>query len=264
MTPPQALLIGEAFSPWTQKARWALEVCAVDFAYREYTPTLSEPWLRWRMRQWSGPVSVPVLLAGSQVVRGSWDIARFAAASAGDDRLGDFNAIAPWNELSEAALAEARSRVVRCVLADPQALDEASASVLPQPLRQPLRFVARDAARRLERKYRHLLVPGSLRIALERTRAGLQASACDYLLGSFSYADITMAVVLEGIAPAATIEPPLGPATRHCWSDAAMATEFEDLLRWRERLVAGHSHPGSGRHPVPEALHPVQKGGRAR
>ncbi len=264
MTPTSPLLIGEAFSPWTQKARWALQVCGVDFAYREYTPTLSEPWLRWRMRQWSGPVSVPVLLAGSQVIRGSWDIARFAATSAGDHRLGDFAAIAPWNELSEAALAEARTRVVRGVLADPQALDEASASVLPRPLRQPLRFVARDAARRLDRKYRHLLVPGSLRIALEHSRAGLQASGSDYLLGSFSYADITMAVVLEGIAPAAVIQPPLGPATRRCWSDPALAMEFEDLLRWRERLVASHPLPGSGGHPVPEALHSVQKGRRAR
>ncbi|MFC3816149.1 hypothetical protein [Lysobacter sp. GCM10012299] len=241
MPSSRALLVGEAFSPWTQKAGWALEACAVGFAYREYTPTLSEPWLRWRMRQWSGPVSVPVLLAGPDVIRGSWDIARFAAASAGDDRLGDFDAIAPWNELSEAALAEARTRVVRCVLADPQALDEASASVLPRPLRQPLRFVARDAARRLDCKYRHLLVPGSLRIALQRTRDGLQASGCDFLLGRFSYADITMAVVLEGIAPAARIDPPLGPATRRCWSDAALAAEFEDLLRWRQRLVAGTS-----------------------
>ncbi|HEY5851005.1 MAG TPA: glutathione S-transferase family protein [Lysobacter sp.] len=234
----KALLVGESFSPWTQKARWALEACGVDFGYREYTPTLSEPWLRWRMRQWSGSVSVPVLLADAQLVRGSWDIARFAAHHTGDDRLGDFAATAPWNELSEAALAEARTRVVRCVLSDSQALDEASAAVLPRPLRKPLRFVARDAARRLDRKYRHLLVPGSLRIALERTRAGLQASGGDYLLGSFSYADIAMAVVLEGIAPVAKVEPPLGPATRRCWSDPLLAAEFEDLLRWRERLMA--------------------------
>ncbi|NTX50057.1 glutathione S-transferase family protein [Myxococcus sp. CA039A] len=235
------ILFGEAFSPWTQKARWALEHCGVAFVYREYTPTLSEPALRWRMRQWSGKVSVPVLLAGAQVVRGSWDIARYAAQWAGDGRLGDFEVIAPWNELSEAALAEARTRVVRSVLADPEALDEAAASVLPRPLRRPLRFVARDAARRLDRKYRHLVVPGSLRQALERTRAGLRASGGEYLLGRFSYADVTMAVVLEGIAPAARIEPPLGPATRRCWSDEALAGEFDDLLKWRARLVATHA-----------------------
>ncbi|MFP2960197.1 glutathione S-transferase family protein [Myxococcus sp. 1LA] len=234
-------LVGEAFSPWTQKARWALEYCGVAFVYQEYIPTLSEPALRWRMRQWSGAVSVPVLLAGPQVVRGSWDIARYAAQQAGDGRLGGFEAIAPWNELGEAALAEARTRVVRRVLADPSALDEASAAVLPRLLCRPLRFVARDAARRLDRKYRHLVVPGSLRRALEQTRAGLHASGGEHLLGRFSYADVTMAVVLEAVAPAARIEPPLGPATRRCWSDEVLAGEFADLLQWRARLVAAYS-----------------------
>lgn len=235
---PLPLLVGESFSPWTQKARWALERCAVPFDYREYTPTLSEPALRWRLRQWSGPVSVPVLIAGRQAVRGSWEIARHAAALTGDGRLGDFETIAPWNELSEAALAEARSRVVRGVLADPDALDEASAAVVPAPLQRPLRFVARDAARRLDRKYRHLVRPGALRLALDRTRAGLCRHGNDFLTGTFGYADIAMAVVLEAIAPIARTEPPLGPATRRCWSDAALAKEFTDLLAWRDRLAA--------------------------
>jgi glutathione S-transferase len=232
-------LVGEAFSPWTQKARWALERCDVDFAYREYVPTLSEPWLRWRMRQWSGVISVPVLLAGGHVVRGSWEIARHADECAGVGRLGDFAKIEPWDRLSENALAEARTRVLRRVLASPAALDEALASAVPVPpsLRRLLRFVPRDAAGRLERKYRHLVVPGALRHALGHLRAGLRATDSEYLLGRFGYADITMAVVLETIAPAARIEPPLGPATRLCWSDQALADEFADLLEWRKRLA---------------------------
>ncbi|MGO1000983.1 glutathione S-transferase N-terminal domain-containing protein [Lysobacter sp. CA196] len=234
---PVMLLVGESFSPWTQKARWALEHCGRPFAYREYTPTLSEPWLRWRMRQWSGAVSVPVLLAPAQVVHGSWDIALYADAHAGDGRLGDFAAIAAWNELSEAALAEIRTRVVRGVLASPTALDEALAGLLPAPLRPPLRFVARDAARRLDRKYRHLLVPDALRRALERLREGLDRSGSGYLFERFGYADIVMAVVLEGIAPIARTEPPLGPASRQCWSDPQLAQEFSDLLDWRASLA---------------------------
>ena len=232
-----ALLVGESFSPWTQKARWALEYCGLPFAYREYTPTLSEPWLRWRMRQWSGAVSVPVLLTDVRVVRGSWDIARHADAHAGDGRLGDFAAIASWNELSEAALAEIRTRVVRGVLSSPPALDEALAGLLPAPLRTPLRFVARDAARRLDKKYQHLLIPGSLRRALERLREGLHRSGSGYLFDRFGYADIGMAVVLEGIAPSARTEPPLGPAHRRCWSDPQLADEFADLLDWRASLA---------------------------
>ena len=72
---PDPLLIGESFSPWTQKAHWALEHCGVAHRYEEYVPTLHEPRLRWRMRQWSGPMSVPVLQAHGQWLRGSWAIA---------------------------------------------------------------------------------------------------------------------------------------------------------------------------------------------
>jgi glutathione S-transferase len=233
----QRLLVGEAFSPWTQKARWALDHCGVGYRYQEYVPMLSEPGLRLRMRQWSGRVSVPVLLDGRQVIRGSWDIARYAAGRAGDARLGDLAAVEPWNTLSEAALAEGRTRVVRSVLASPAALDEALAGIVARPLRPTFRFVARDAARRLDRKYAHLVVPGSIRRALERTRDGLREVGGDHLLGTFSYADIAMAVVLEVVAPAARIEPPLGPATKRCWTDPALAAEFEDLLRWRERIA---------------------------
>ncbi len=231
-----ALLIGETFSPWTKKARWALEHCGRAYDYREYTPTLSEPGLRWRLRQWTGAVSVPVLFAGQRTYRGSWEIARYANETADDRPLGDFATIEPWNDLSEAALAEGRTRVVRCVLGNDQALEESLPAFVPRQLRRPLRFVAHDAVRRLDRKYAHLVTPGALRQALERTREGLTRTDGDYLLGGFSYADITMAVVLEVVAPIAQAQPPVGPATQSCWNDPTMACEFKDLLDWRDRL----------------------------
>ncbi len=232
------LLIGEAFAPWTQKARWALEHCGQAFDYEEYTPTLSEPGLRWRLRQWSGVVSVPMMLAGDRVIRGSWEIAHYANEAAADGRLGDFQAIEPWNDLSEAALAEGRTRVVRCMLANAQAQEESLPAFVPGALRRSLRFVSRNALNRLDRKYAHLVKAGALRHALERTRDGLAQAGGDYLLGRFSYADITMAVVLEVVAPIAHVDPPLGPATRRCWADPALADDFQDLLAWRDRLAA--------------------------
>ena len=62
MTEPasQLLLIGESFSPWTKKARWALEQCDHSYDYKEYTPALSEPALRLRLRKLKGTVSVPL------------------------------------------------------------------------------------------------------------------------------------------------------------------------------------------------------------
>ena len=232
------LLIGESFSPWTKKARWALEQCGLTYSYKEYIPTLSEPGLRWRMWQWTQPVSVPVLFVDRQVVRGSWEIASFANETAGDGRLGDFREIAPWNELSEAALAQGRTNVLRRILSNDQALEETLPAFIPGRLRRPLRFVARDAVKRLDRKYAHLEKPDALRQALLCTRDGLAKSDVDYLLGRFSYADIAMAVVLEVVAPIAHTHPPLGPATQRCWTDPVLAEEFKDLLDWRDQLAS--------------------------
>ncbi len=238
MAAPEHTLVGESFGPFTQKARWALEYAGVPHRYQEYIPTLSEPGLRLRMRKWSGVVSVPVLFAGERVIRGSWEIARYASQYAADGRLGDFTEVSTWNELSERALEEGRTRVVRAVLASPAALDEATAAVFPTALARPLRFIARTAARRLDTKYAHLVVPGSLRSALLFTRTKLQQVGDDFLLGSFSYADIAICVVLETVAPLMRTDPPLGPATRACWGEPALAEEFADLLRWRARLIA--------------------------
>lgn len=239
MTPQtQTLLIGESFSPWTKKARWALEYGGIAYDYQEYTPTLSEPGLRWRLRQWTGTVSVPMLFADHKVFRGSWKIARYVDARAGCGELGDLDEIAPFNDLSEAALAEGRARVVRCILSNNQALKESLPAFVPVALRTPLTFVARDAVRRLDRKYAHLVEPGALRQALVATREGLARSDSDYLLDRFSYADIAMAVTLEVVAPIANAQPPLGPSTQRCWNDLALAKEFEDLLNWRDRIAA--------------------------
>lgn len=235
------LLVGESFSPWTKKTRWALEHCGLAYEYEEYTPTLSEPGLRWRMRQWSGKVSVPVLLADRKLLRGSWDISFYANTAAGGECLGNMESIAHWDELSEAALAEGRTRVVRSVLGNERALEEALPRFIPSSMRKSLRFVARNAAQRLDRKYAHLLELGSIRKALVATREGLEKSGNDYLQGEFSYADITMAVVLEVIAPIAYIQPPLGPETQRCWNDPELAEEFADLIQWRDRLAAESS-----------------------
>lgn len=233
----QLLLIGESFSPWTKKARWALEQCGLTYDYREYTPTLSEPMLRWRLRQLTGTVSVPILFDGRQIFRGSWEIANHANESTSTKQLGDFNSIKPWNDLSEAALAEGRTRVVRSILGNKLALEESLPAFVPKILHKPMRFMARDAVQRLDRKYAGLVNPGAVHKALTMTRKSLAETENDYLLGKFSYADITMAVVIEVIAPTARSEPPLGPETLKCWNNPALATEFQDLLDWRDRLA---------------------------
>lgn len=228
-----------------------MEYCGFAYEYEEYTPTLSEPALRWRMRQWAGKVSVPVVFAGPKLVRGSWDIAAYADEASGGKRLGDLETIAQWDKLSESALAEGRTRVVKAVLGNETALEEALPGFVPDSLRKALRFIARDAAKRLDKKYASLVEAGAVRKALLACREGLQKSGNDFILGEFSYADITMAVVLEVIAPIAATKPPLGPETQRCWNDLELAGEFEDLVRWRDRLAADNATSYSQFKPRP-------------
>lgn len=246
-----ARLVGEAFSPWTQKARWALEYNGIAHGYREYTPTLSEPRLRWELRQWRGAVSVPVLLLPGRVLRGSWEIACFADACTGDGRLGELARIAGWNARADAGLAEGRARLLAALEQDRDALAESLPAVLPAMLAPALRPVARNAVARLQRKYAHLVQPGAMRRALIEARECLEAHGGGFLLGRFSYADIVAATLLEMVRPRA-IGCALGPASQRCWTDAALAEEFGDLLAWRERLLAMPEHaPSWWRQAVP-------------
>jgi len=152
-------------------------------------------------------------------------------------RLGDMTAIKPWDDLSEAALAEGRTRVVRSIRNNKEALKESLPTFVPSILRGPLKFLAYDAVRRLDNKYAHLLQSGSITKGLETIRETLSHSGKDYLLGEFSYADITMAVILEVIKPIAYLEQPLGPVTSQLWIDEEMATRYDDLVQWRDRLA---------------------------
>jgi len=214
-------LVGESFSPWTKKARWALEYAGLDYQYQEYIPTLSELKLRWRLRQWSGSISVPVLFVGQSVYRGSWEIANYANRTGDGARLGNMREIKYWDDLSEDALAEGRTRVVRSILNNNQALEESLPAWIPKMLRRPMRFLARDAARRLDHKYAHLLTAGSLESALESIRRGLDSSPSEYLFGQFSYADT-----------------PMGIETTKIWNDVALTSAYSDLIKWRDSLAA--------------------------
>src|SRR5437879_6263959 len=74
-------LLGLPYSPWSEKARWALDARQVPYVSRTYMPIVGEPLLRVKLRQWTGKVTVPVLTADDGLVlRDSADIARWADA----------------------------------------------------------------------------------------------------------------------------------------------------------------------------------------
>ncbi len=242
-------LLSIPYSPWSEKARWALEARGIPYKKRQYLPLLGEPALRILLRKPFGRVSVPVLINGKQVIDGSFEVAKFADASGTGARLfpeGTELAIADYDAASERGLNAGRALALLRMLDDRKALAE---QVPPQvskvlgPLAVP---VARTGIERTLRKYgasaisvaehRSLLasVLESLRADLSRSPVGEPRT----LLGHFSYADIVMAQVLSFVEPPHTPHLRIGEGSRRCFGDAELRQEFADLLGWRDALYA--------------------------
>jgi glutathione S-transferase len=225
-------LLGIRYSPWTQRARWALDHCGLRYQFYDYLPGVGEPMLRLRMRTWRGIVQVPVLFADGAVVADSGAIARYAAGVVGGAPLGDLEAAQRWEALSDAACSEGRLRLLGRSLADPRVLEESLEGSIPRVLQASFRWLSRAVMRVLAAKYGALAREGAMRQALLAARAELTTKP--YLLGTFSYADIALASCLQMIEPL-TLK---GPAMRTAWTWPELASEFADLLRWRQRLLA--------------------------
>jgi glutathione S-transferase len=238
------LLFAIAYSPWSEKARWALDHHRIGYTERAYTPMLSEPALRWRLRRARGPVSVPVLFADREAYTDSFDIAQFAerrGAGAPLFRRGLEEEIAHWNQVSDRAMAAGRALVAIHVAGDPQARSEALPDIVPRPLRRTLEPAARLGVRFLRKKYGFGDDEGGYRAELRQALLEIRAALADgrsHLLGDFSYADIAAAAALQFVQPVADQYRPLGPGTRRAWTDLELAGELTDLVEWRDQLYA--------------------------
>jgi len=233
------------YSPWSEKARWALELCGVQHARRVYQPIVGELALRRMLRRLRGPVTVPVLRDGESLYADSFAIARYADAH-GTRKLfppGEEARVGRYDALSERGLAAGRVLALRRALASRDALLEA----VPKPLRHAPELgvaIGRAALQRTLRKYRasqrtsqqheQVLVE-----VLDTLRADLAASPSQSeprtLLERFSYADIAMAQVLAFVRPPST-GLKVGAALRKAWEDPVLVERYADLVAWRDAL----------------------------
>lgn len=238
-------LIAESFAPWSEKARWALDHHRVAYTYHEYTPVLSEPWLRWRLRKIGGRVTVPVLIADDAVHADSFAIAQYA------ERVGSGQPLLPsarlaeiesWNARSETALWAGRVGVIARIEEMPDARAAALPADTPPMLRPVLEAATGLTLGYLRWKYRFGRdVAGAertVRDVLEDLRAALAGRPC--LFETFSYADVAMAVVLQMIHPVDDRYIALAPPIRTAWSNDDLARSFADLVEWRDGLYARH------------------------
>ncbi|WAS96011.1 glutathione S-transferase family protein [Nannocystis punicea] len=242
-----ATLVQLDISPWSERARWAFDHHGLAYTTVEHVPVIGERKLRRLVGRRDGPATVPVLIDGDAVIADSWDIARHAERIGSGAPLfpeGRLDEVRRWNDVADAAMRSGRALAVAATLRDPAALDESMPPQMPGWVRRLLRPINRQAMRWFARKYGLSLADLAPHEARQREgfdalRAGLTASA-PYLLGSFSYADIAAATLLQGVQPVADEYLPLGPATRAGWTQPALAREYADLLKWRDELYRKH------------------------
>jgi glutathione S-transferase len=246
-------LISLHVSPWSERARWALDHHGIAYQIVEHSPVLGER----RLRRWVGTAkpraTVPVLMAGSEVLTESWDIAAYADRTGAGSKLivPEHDAqIRQWVERADDAMQAGRALILAAIIASPAALDEAMPRVVPRVVRPLLRPVARNLTRALAAKYAIRLDATEthervMRAALDAARAGLAGRP--HLLGGFTYADIAVASMLQGISPAPDRFWRIGPGTRRAWTHRALASEYADLVSWRDALYEAH-RPASAAH----------------
>ncbi len=249
-------LLGLPYSPWSEKARWALDARHVPYKRVHYAPLVGEPALRRRLGRWRGTVSVPVLFDDrGRAIPDSLEIAKWA------DQHGDGPELLPddleadigrFVRLSEEGLAAGRCLALHRALADTEALREMLPKGLVGPLGPVGPAVAAFGIRRTLRKYgadRHDAATHEKNLArvldvLRRELADPRAKGePKTLLGRFTFADIAMAQVL------AFVEPPsfglrMGEANRRSFTDAALRERYGDLVAWRNALYEAHRPKG--------------------
>jgi glutathione S-transferase len=230
------------YSPWSERARWALDHHALVYELVQHEPFIGEPRLRRLVGNRTKRPTVPVLITEDTVLTDSWDIALYADRVGSRDKLVPSEREAEIRDLAavaEEAMANGRVLVVRSLLASNGALDEALPPFIPGFLRPLFRPLARYGTAWFGRKYAIDLQDTEtprrvLRSALERFRKRLGGAS--YVLESFSYADIVLCSILQGIRPPETEHVRLRPATRAAWTQHDLARDFEDLLTWRDAL----------------------------
>lgn len=239
-------LVGISYSPWSEKAKWGLQLSGLPFRYQEYMPMLGEPALRVRLRHPRGKVTVPILFTPDGPIGDSLAIVEWASAHAPHaiipPELRD--AIASWNARSERALALGRERTTTHVARDPEALVESVPGFLGK-LGPLSRSIGKVGVRYLERKYAFSKQDDEARVEELReilTTLRTALAGGDHLLGStLTYADITMAVGMQFISPPDRIR--VGKRSRVHWTVPELVAEFPDLIAWRDRLYAAHRRP---------------------
>ncbi|MBI3541737.1 MAG: glutathione S-transferase [Deltaproteobacteria bacterium] len=247
-----AELVGLALSPYTEKAKWALDHHGVSYRYHEHLVMLGMPALRLKARRLTGDVTVPLLIVnkgrdGTSRYYDSLDIARFADAQGSSSAKlfppGRDGEIAAINALSEEGLDAGREATLPRLFESRDARVENLPPFIPGPLAGVSTPLVGLGLRYLMKEFN--VERGAGNRGVERLRGVLaelrrHLASKSYLLDAFSYADIVGTLVLQFVKPLGKPYFPLGPATQRCMTNDELALEFSDLVRWRDQVYEKH------------------------
>ena len=222
------------YSPWSERARWALDHHRVAYRYHEHVPMLGEPILRLRARGRS-KATVPLLVDGSGSYADSIDIIERAdAIGTGAPLVPDSAALREMRDFIEPGLAAARALVVGAMLDDPEALREAAMAISPKSVAGLLRPVAAMGTRFIAKKYASKIESPE---ANEATLEGVLTELRERLGGretvdpaGFSALDIVAASLLQGRDASGASPHAHGDTAR---VDAGAAVRGRSLTSWR-------------------------------
>lgn len=133
MEAPRTLVL-LPYSPWSERARWALDHHRLAYQTIVHAPVIGERRLRKLVAGRVRPATVPVLIEGETVLTDSWDIAAHAdRVGAGPALLaeGRVEEAKRWAGVCDAAMCGGRALVVAGLLRTPAALDESMPPAVP-------------------------------------------------------------------------------------------------------------------------------------
>lgn len=252
MSAQRGELHGISYSPWTEKARWALDHHKIPYKYIEHTLLLSEPSFRFRFRLWRGDFTVPAWRDNECQIMDSLAIAKHADVLVPDHAplipATDAASIQHIQELSEGALDSLRGLTMVKLMRDPPAQLESLPNFLPARLKRILRPILIAAATVYLRRgfYREGLSSETeyhdrYRTYLKQLDVKFSERRSEFVVGDrFTFADIAFATALIGLTPPSAPYYRQGPATFQLWTNSRLMKEFPHLIAWRDALYSQH------------------------
>ena len=256
-------LLSLHYSPWSERARWALDFQGIEYRLVQHVPFLGERRLRKVVGQHVGRGTVPVLVTAGGVLRDSWDIALYADQHGSREKLVPPELAAPLrelNELAESTMVRSRVLVTAALLESDAALEQGLPRSVPAFVRPLLRPLARYGTRWFARKYGLDLADlDTPRRVLAQALVLLRERYAErtYLFDRFTYGDIVFCSLLQGVRPVDDRYLRLWPAWREAFTQPALAEQFGDLLERRDRIYALHRGARTSRRASPELAVPL-------